>query len=141
MRNIVHKSSFDSIFGDFFDSFDSFFGVNSLSTDRSFFMSRTIDDVEDIEGGKRISIAVPGRTKENIMITVEDGDLKISTKKTESNFGRLVQHFCSSEFATVYDVSEFDEKNIEAKVENGILTIDLKYKEISPKTYRQIPVK
>ena len=135
-------------FDDIFRSFDEFFGnigmphTNSLSTtDKKFWMLRELEDVEDIDGGKRISIAVPGRTKDNIEITVEDDSLKISAKKTESVIGRLVHSFCSNEFCTIYDISQYDKDSIDARVENGILTIDLKYKDVPKSSSHKVEIK
>lgn len=124
---------------DFFDEFD--IGRNYLSSDNNFMIFRKIDDIEDIENGKRLLIPVPGRDKNNIEVTVDGDTLKISAKKEESKIGKLFKSFSTDEFATIYNISEFDSENIDAKIENGILSIDLKYKIIPKDKSKKIEVK
>lgn len=70
----------------------------------------------------KIQISVPGLTKEDLKILSKDGILKISFEQQEKN---EKHHFIHS-FVKTYNIPDnVKEKDIEGKVENGILTLIL----------------
>jgi HSP20 family protein len=98
----------------FFHGFDSVFDSKLLKTPET----KVVKD----ETGYVISISVPGLTKEDLKISTKEGILKISFEKAEDDDSR---NFVSS-FTKSYNIpDDVQEKNIEGKVENGVLTISL----------------
>lgn len=98
----------------FFHGFDSVFDSKLLKTPET--------KVAKDETGYVISISVPGLTKEDLKISTKEGILKISFEKDEDDGSR---NFVNS-FTKSYNIPEdVQEKNIEGKVENGVLTISL----------------
>ena len=70
----------------------------------------------------KIQISVPGLTKDDLKILVKEGVLKISFEKEETNEkNQFVSNFVRS-----YDIpDDVKEKDIEGKVENGVLELTL----------------
>lgn len=69
-----------------------------------------------------VSISVPGLTKDDLKISIKDNVLKISYEKNESENN----HYFISSFVKSYTIPEgVKEKDIEGKVENGVLTLTL----------------
>lgn len=66
-----------------------------------------------------VTMSVPGLTKENLVISLKEGILKISYEKDEKL--EFVESF-SKQYRIPDDVKD---KDIEGKVENGVLTITL----------------
>jgi HSP20 family protein len=97
---------------------DPFF--NNFDTKR--FLSTPETNITKDDFGYTVQISVPGLTKEDLKISIKEGVLKISYQKEEGN---ETQHFIGS-FVKSYNIPEdVKEKDIEGKVENGILTISL----------------
>ena len=85
------------------------------------------------ETGYSIEIAVPGFLKSEIDIQLKDSKLKIIgnagiSENPEEKF--VHKGFGKKSFEMSYNLSEtIDQQNINAKVENGVLTISLAFKE------------
>lgn len=101
-----------TLFNDpFFKSFDS-----------ERFLSTPETKITKNETEYKVSISIPGLTKEDIKITTKEGVLRISFDKRESD---RTQHFVGS-FVKSYDIPEdVKERDIEGKVENGVLELIL----------------
>jgi HSP20 family protein len=98
----------------FFQGFDSMFESKFLNTPET--------NIEKNDEGYVVSLSVPGLTKEDLKILVKEGILKISYEKQE---GDKNHHFIGS-FVKSYNIpDDVKEKDIEGKVENGILTLTL----------------
>ena len=98
----------------FFQGYDSVFDTKIFKTPET--------NVMKDETGYVISISVPGLSKEDLKISTKERVLKISFEKTEDDKTR---NFVSS-FTKSYNIpDDVQEKNIEGKVENGVLTISL----------------
>ena len=86
------------------------------------FLSTPETNIKRDEFGYTVQISVPGLTKEDLKISTREGVLKIIYQKEE---GDETQHFIGS-FVKSYNIPEdVKEKDIEGKVENGILTLSL----------------
>ena len=97
----------------FFHGFDNVFDSKLLKTPET----KVVKDLT----GYVISISVPGLTKEDLKILTKEGILKISFEKAEDDSRYFVSSFTKS-----YNIpDDVQEKNIEGKVENGVLTISL----------------
>lgn len=78
--------------------------------------------IEKTETEYKVSISVPGLTKEDLKIKTKEGILNISYEKEE---GDLERHFIGS-FIKSYSIpDDVKEKDIVGKVENGVLTLSL----------------
>ncbi len=137
---LVPRRNYD-LFDDFFD--DSFFGKNEKHVHP---MMKT--DIRETDESYIIDVDLPGVSKENIKIDVEDGYLNINSRVDSSNedenegtFIRRERYVgeCSRSFYIGEDVKSED---IKASFKNGILSlcvpkVDVK-KEIPEKKYVEI---
>ena len=137
MMLVPRRNSFD-LFDDFFD--DNFFtrkGKNLMKTDIRETSDKYIVDVD-----------LPGFSKENINLSLDNGYLNISAKvdKEEKNeeekYVRQERFYgeCSRSFYVGDDVKEED---IKAEFKNGILNIEVPKKAIETKAkeIKQIEIK
>jgi HSP20 family protein len=104
----------DPIFNTFDKVFDDFYLIKNQSS----YINSNIKNEED---GYTLHLAVPGLSKEDLKLTLKDRLLIVSYEKPEnSNFS-----FVSS-FRKTYSVPDnVIEKDIKAKVENGVLEINI----------------
>jgi len=80
-----------------------------------------------------LRIALPGLSKKDIDIKLEDNVLKISSLKEEKELAKdsnfLLKEFDYSNFQLEYKLTEnVDTEKIEAKYKNGILVVKLPFK-------------
>ena len=97
-------------------------------------------NVKEEESVITYAINVAGLDKDDVHVNVEDGLLKISTNSsTDSNavltFGAKVVNL---QFVIIKDYLDAD---IDASLENGLLTVILTKKQTSPKTPKTIKIK
>jgi len=115
--NILHKKYImitlfkNPIFQDFENAFET-----------SRFIKTPETKINKTETEYKIQISVPGLTKDDLKILVKEGVLKISHEKEETNEkNQFVSNFVRS-----YDIpDDVKEKDIEGKVENGVLELTL----------------
>lgn len=128
--------------------FNDFFGNEWMEKANS--TSPAINIIES-EKDYKVEIAAPGLTKDDFSIRIDD-DNQISVSmekkeehKDENKHGRyLRREFSYTQFRQNMILPDnIDKDKIEAKVENGILTIDIPKKEIIPEkpAVRNIEVK
>jgi HSP20 family protein len=105
----------------FFTAFDKALESKFLSTPET--------NIQKNNDGYVVSISVPGLTKDDLKISIKDGILKISYEKTE---GDNDQYFIGA-FVKSYNIpDDVKEKDIEGKVENGVLTLTLPLEKKKP---------
>lgn len=84
-----------------------------------------------------LEITAPGFTKEELSIDLKDNVLTIkgehSSEVTENDKKYSRREFSRSSFIRSFIVPEDTSNEIDAKLENGVLFIDLKKKELLPK--------
>lgn len=98
----------------FFTGFDKAFESRFTTTPET--------NISKTETEYVVSISVPGLSKDDLKISTKEGILKISYKKQEGDSNR---HFIGS-FVKSYNIpDDVKEKDIEGKVENGVLTLTL----------------
>lgn len=110
---------------------DDFFGDDFFIQDRTFpaMNLKEKDDMFEIE------LAVPGFTKEDIEVTMENDLLHVSAKKekeeTEDDEGYTRREFFYNEFDRKLKLPTAvnQEKNVKAVYKNGILKLNLEKKE------------
>lgn len=141
MANIKRYNGANSInrgFNDFYNMMDNFF------TDS--FMPSKISEVEtfpinvsELDKKYEIIAEIPGVEKEDINIEVEDGKISIDVAKNESldksdeEKNYIHREIKTSRKRRVLYFENIDEDNLEARLENGILKIDIPKKENSEK--------
>lgn len=116
--------------------FNDFFNNNWLDKTRTDFNAPAVNIIEN-DNSYEIEVAAPGLTKDDLSVKVDKDDvLSISfEKKDESNEKDDKGHFLRREFSYSKFVKNFtipenaDKEKIDAKVENGILTISLAKKD------------
>jgi HSP20 family protein len=101
---------------------DPFFNTMDDVFESSRFKTLPQVNVTKNETEYKVLMSVPGLTKEDLKITIKDGIVKISYLKEDKD---ETSHFVNS-FTKSYTLPEnVKEKDIEGKVENGILELTL----------------
>lgn len=101
---------------------DPFFQGFESAFDTSKFLKTPETKVSKSETEYKVSISVPGLTKDDLKISTKEGVLRISFEKEESDDTR---HFMGS-FIKSYSIpDDVKEKDIIGKVENGVLELTL----------------
>jgi len=101
----------------FFTDMIDIFNETPSFVDRSFKRSNIVTNKEDY----RVQIAVPGLTKEDVKISVDNSIIKISYEKKETDDQTF---FFTSSFEKSYRLpDDIEEDKIEGRIENGILEV------------------
>ena len=123
--------------------FNDFFGEEWMGMPHKHVSVPAINIIEQ-EKDFRVELAVPGTTKEDFKVNVTaDNELVISLEKhnekedkeeKEGHKGTyLRREFSYTSFQQSFSLpDDVDRQKISAKVENGVLTIDLPNKEVTP---------
>jgi len=94
-------------------------------------------DIYSTEEIYSVKLEVPGVTKENLNVVIEDDELKISAESSieESEKDLKYAEFSVKNFSRTFRVgNDVDRSKIDAKLDNGILTLVLhKSEEVKPK--------
>jgi HSP20 family protein len=138
----INRNYVPAYWDDFFN--DSFFrNVNPYTCNST---SPAVNVAEE-DNAFRIEVAVPGLTREDIRIDLENDVLTIASEekksKEEKNHRSVRREFNDNTFKRSFQLPEtIDLDNIKAKHESGILTIELPKKdEVVQKAPKQIEIK
>jgi HSP20 family protein len=101
---------------------DPFFQGFESAFDTSKFLKTPETKVSKSETEYKVSISVPGLTKDDLKISTKEGVLRISFEKEESDDTR---HFMGSFIKSYTIPDDVKEKDIVGKVENGVLELTL----------------
>lgn len=94
-------------------------------------------NLSDDEKEYKVEVAAPGFTKEELNIELNNniltikGEHAIETKEEKKNYSR--HEFSKNSFDRYFRVPSNVSGEVEAKFENGVLTVGLKKKELPPK--------
>ncbi len=144
-----HNDNFDLIlrgddreplnfFGDWFDDFMPTFSRKDMKR----FNSIMKTDVKEIDKSYVLDIDLPGFDKKDVNLELENGYLTISAKREnkfeekddkKENFIRRERSF--GQFSRSFYVGDIKEEDIDASLENGILTVTI------PKEEKEMPKK
>ena len=129
-----------SFFDGFFDDFMPMFSRREMKE----FNSIMKTDIKETDSNYVLEVDLPGFDKKDINMQLENGYLQISARREhkfeegqdkKGNFIRRERSF--GQFSRSFYVGDIKEEDIDAKLENGILTIKLpKEKKEEPKTKR-----
>lgn len=135
-----NRALLPSIVSNFFDTGRSFPSIFDLDTDLFDFNggSLSIPNANIVENGKdyKIEIAAPGLEKKDFKVELDNGILTVSAEKEEEekkeskNYRR--REFSYRSFTRSFALPENSlQDKIDAKYENGVLTVSLPKKEIT----------
>lgn len=115
------KYSLDNYYG----AGDSLFASFFPRINPSFFEQSSNDEIKSTEKGAEIHLALPGFSKKDVSIKIEDGFVRVTGKQSYSDK-------FSNKIDRNYAIGDkIDTKQIKAKLENGILLINLPFKKKS----------
>lgn len=128
-----------NVFDELFNAFPSTWGTDARSN------SSAPVNINETENGYNVEFSVPGRNKEDFKINVENGLLTVSYEKkeqAESKEAKSVRkEFSFQSFKRSFTLDEkINADGIEAKYENGILSISLPKKEEVKNAPKQISI-
>jgi HSP20 family protein len=132
---------FDDVFSQAFPDFTKEFGVGFFEK-QSYPRVDVIDNVDSIE----IIAEIPGLSKDEVSVEIEDNLLIISGQKTktvDSNDKRtyIRKELKHSSFKRTFALSDlFDKDTPEAKFENGLLTVKVKKVKPTPPTSKKVKI-
>lgn len=122
-NNVSRKNYYDPFYDLFKFPFDGDFKRNA-------FMKT---DIEELDDKYRFNIEVPSVKKEDIKVSLTDGYLNVEVEKknssnNESENRKIIhkERFFGSYKRSYYVGDEVKEENISAKLEEGVLTLDVK---------------
>lgn len=102
-----------------FDAFDDFFKPAFYDDMRDM---RT--DIRETEDGYRLDIEMPGFSKDQINVSLQDGYLTVSGEKHAEKGEKYLRKEISESFRRSYYIgTEVPEESVRAKYENGILSL------------------
>jgi len=132
---------FGRVFDDFFEplSLQSFFDRGGVLEG---FEIRS--DIRKTDKGYQLICEVPGFSKDDIQIAYENNILTVSAsrqeEKKEENEGYIRQERRSGRVSRSFRIADVDPEKIEARLENGVLTLDIETKSEADKRLT-IPIK
>ena len=102
-------------------------------------------DVREHEDGFEVDIELPGFKKDEVQLSLENGYLSITAAKgldkdeKDPGTGKLIrqERYAGSMSRSFYVGEELTEEDIKARLENGVLTLQIPKKEAKP----QLPAK
>jgi HSP20 family protein len=136
----VNNRPFGNLFNDLFNEFPV--AARSLGQELFAFPQTNIHETPD---AYHLELNVPGRSKEDFKIQVEQGLLTISFEKKEENnaddYKTIRREFDYKSFKRSFSVDDkINVDGIEAKYENGVLKLLLPKKEESKPSSKQINI-
>lgn len=129
------------------DIFNDFFENNWMNRTNA---TAPAINVLDNEKSYEIELAAPGLTREDFKVSLDpEGNLSIDMEKKQEENGEkkhghyLRREFSYSKYQQIMTLPEdADREHIEAKVENGVLTVNIpKIVKVQQETHRLIEVK
>ena len=131
-------------FWNFNEEFDllwkSFFETNSVFKPIKEKVTNLACDIQETDNGLRIELAVVGLSKEDIDIMVDAETLRVAYRKEEQpnkneDYRYLLRSIKKSSFDVAWKISsKYDLAKLEAKLEKGLLVLDIPFaKENKPK--------
>ncbi len=124
-------------FGDFQNMLDDFFS-DTWPARRSLSSDTFKIDVQDEENTYLVEAELPGVSKEDIRISVDDGKLNISVEKNEENeetdkhYIHRERRFCS--MSRNIFLADMNPEAIKAKLDEGILKIEIQKRQVQEKS-------
>jgi len=141
LNNRPVDRNFDNLFNNLFNTFPAAWG-NNWKEDSLNFPPVNIHETKD---AFHLELNVPGRSKEDFKIAVENGLLTIGFEEKQENkeedYKTLRREFSFRSFKRSFQVEDtINVENIQARYENGLLKLLLPKKEQVKENNKQIVV-
>lgn len=138
LNNRQAGKSIDNLFNEILGSFPAF-----VNNDESLFSPAA--NVHETKDAFHIELNVPGRSKEDFQITLDNGTLTIVYEQKEENkqedYKTIRREFSYKSFKRSFQVDEsIIADNIQAKYDNGVLKLLLPKKEEVKPNNKQISI-
>lgn len=138
LSNRPSGKSIDNLFNEILGNFPGL--VNNFDT-----FSYPSANINETKDGFHIELNVPGRTKEDFKVTVENGLLTVGYDQKDDNqqedYKTIRREFSAKSFKRSFQIDEnIDIEGIQAKYENGILKFFVPKKEMAKPNNKQISV-
>ncbi len=139
MPSIFGENMFDEFFRDpFFDDRDMMKLEKKLYGRRGKNLMKT--DIKETEGGYELEMDLPGFTKDEIKVSLENGYMTISAAKgldkdeQDKKSGRYIrkERYAGSCERSFYVGEDITEEDIKGEFKHGILTLNVPKKEAKP---------
>ena len=115
------------------DFLEKFFGDNVI-TDKPRYSNKKVNITEN-ENFYDLSFEIPGFSKEDVNIELNDGIITISSHVEKSNENYITKEYTKNSFErSFYLPEDVDLENIDAKLENGILSVILNKRKVDGDT-------
>jgi len=115
---------YSPVFEDLFEDFDKMFAGHNQETVRKF-----VTDIYETENSGVIKMEVPGFSKEELSIKLDNNILTVSGERkqeTSENTKYYLREIDYGKFARSFEIPEYlDSEKIKAKFENGVLKIEI----------------
>lgn len=105
---------FDQAFNGFFRPF--------FTEETSTFMKT---DVKETEKTYEMEIEMPGLSREQININLENGYITVSAKKEEKSQDKYLKRERATSYSRSYYVGDVNKADVKAKYESGVLTVSV----------------
>ncbi len=144
IRRTENYPTWSNFFNEFFNHDWADWSRNNYSDPNTTLPSVNVKETDDLF---EVEMAVPGMTKDDFKVELNDNYLTISAEtktedesKTDEKYTR--REFCYKSFSRSFTLPELVETNkIEAKYDEGILRLSIpKREEAKPKAIRQIEI-
>jgi HSP20 family protein len=122
--------------------FDDFFGTFGNEWNA---LSHPATNIHETTDGFHVELSVPGLTKEDLKVNVENGLLSISYNKQEvaeqKEYKTIRREFASKSFKRTFSLDEkINADGVQAKYENGILQVYLPKKDVVKMPSKEITI-
>ena len=134
-------NNIDNLLSDLFNNIPKALS-NTWKDERSHFPPANILETKD---AYHLELNVPGRTKEDFKVSLEDGQLKINfeqkNEEKQEDYKTIRREFNYKSFTRSFQVDDtIQAENIKARYENGILKLLLPKKEQAKESNKHITI-
>ena len=111
-------------------------GTKNITENKKVFQT-PLADIYETADIYSVKLEMPGVTKESLNVIIDDDELKITAESSieENEKDLKYADFCAKNFSRTFRVgNDVDRNRIDAKLDNGVLTLILhKSEEVKPK--------
>jgi HSP20 family protein len=129
MTNTIKNSNCKTetkVFNHLPSHFVNYVNVPASRARRFWLSNHALTNVKSLNDTFIVELATPGFKKEDLTITLDKSNLKISGSKNKADDKFILREYQLDHFERVFALPDnIDESSLQAKVENGILSISM----------------